>query len=162
MDDASQSPQPEPYCAPAQRGDFISDQNGDQRSGFAPLARTASETDRFDHPLPAQSIHFAVPPQRTLTWRVDNAAAVRVHGAMVWITRARSPYDHWLRPGETLRLERNERIWLSTEAATPARVTITTTWRPPFASVKRLSDTIGNYVARLFDAVFARGLRRRV
>ncbi|QGZ63910.1 DUF2917 domain-containing protein [Paraburkholderia acidisoli] len=139
MDDASQaSPQPESCrAAPA--------------TGFdrAPPARPSLESDRFDHPLPAQSVHFAVPPMRTLTLRVKAPAAVRVHGAIVWITRARSPYDHWLRPGDTLRLERNERIWLSTEAATPARVTITTAWQPPFAKLRRWGERVAVRVAKL-------------
>lgn len=142
MDDASQScPPPASSCASAARHDLA--------GAYAPLASAANEADRFDYPLPAQSVHFAVPPLRTLTWRVNAPAAVRVHGGVVWITRARSPYDHWLNPGDTLRLERNERIWLSTEAATPARVTITTAWRPPFAAVRRLGERLGLCVARL-------------
>lgn len=142
MDDASQaSPQPEPCCA-APAAAF-------NRAPAARLNHEGLEDDRFDHALPAQSVHFAVPPLRTLTWRVTAPAAVRVHGAVVWITRARSPYDHWLRPGETLRLERNERIWLSTETATPARVTITTAWQPPFANMRRWSEHVGVCLARL-------------
>jgi hypothetical protein len=102
----------------------------------APLARTSpahfdAEASHFDFPLPAQSIHFAVPPLRTLTWRLNAPATLRTHTAQVWVTRARSPYDHWVQPGETLRLERGERIWISTEGDVAARVVITSAWRPP-------------------------------
>ncbi|MCX5538849.1 DUF2917 domain-containing protein [Paraburkholderia sp. CNPSo 3076] len=109
----------------------------------------ADATDRFDDPLPAQSIHFAVPPMRTLTWRVNASATLRVQVAQVWVTRARSPYDHWLQPGETLRLERGERIWLSTEAALPARVSITSAWQPPFAGVRRGMERLAAWLALL-------------
>ncbi|WP_322011508.1 DUF2917 domain-containing protein [Paraburkholderia sp. J12] len=81
-------------------------------------------------PLPAQSLHFAVPQGQTFTWRLAADSLLRVYGAQVWVTRARSPYDHWLNPGETLRLARGERIWLSTDADAPARVTLTSAWRP--------------------------------
>ncbi|MCP3706055.1 DUF2917 domain-containing protein [Paraburkholderia sp. CNPSo 3274] len=109
----------------------------------------ADATDRYDDPLPAQSIHFAVPPMRTLTWRANASATLRVQVAQVWVTRARSPYDHWLQPGETLRLERGERIWLSTEAALPARVSITSAWQPPFAGVRRCMERLAAWLALL-------------
>lgn len=115
-----------------------------------PAALTVADaTDRFDDPLPSQSVHFAVPPMRTLTWRVNASATLRVQSAQVWVTRARSPYDHWLRPGETLRLERGERIWLSTEAALPARVSITSAWQPPFAGVQRCRERLAAWLALL-------------
>lgn len=107
----------------------------------------ADATVCFDDPLPAQSIHFAVPPMRTLTWRVNAPATLRVQVAQVWVTRARSPYDHWLQPGETLRLERGERIWLSTETALPARVSITSVWQPPFAGVRRGMERLAAWLA---------------
>ncbi|HEY4802530.1 MAG TPA: DUF2917 domain-containing protein [Paraburkholderia sp.] len=113
------------------------------------LQAVADATGLFDDPLPAQSIHFAVPPMRTLTWRVTAPATLRIHVAQVWVTRARSPYDHWLKPGETLRLERGERIWLSTEAALPARVTLTSAWRPPFAGVRRGTERLAAWLALL-------------
>ena len=109
----------------------------------------ADAIDFFDDPLPAQSIHFAVPPQLTLTWRVTASATLRIHVAPVWVTRARSPYDYWLKPGETLRLERGERIWLSTEAALPARMTLTSAWRPPFAGVRRGTERLAAWLALL-------------
>jgi hypothetical protein len=86
--------------------------------------------------LPAQSLHFAVPHGQTFTWRLAADSLLRVYGAQIWVTRARSPYDHWLNPGETLRLARGERIWLSTETDTPARVTLTSAWRPRSALLR--------------------------
>ncbi|MEM5421538.1 MULTISPECIES: DUF2917 domain-containing protein [Paraburkholderia] len=109
----------------------------------------ADATDRLDDPLPVQSVHFAVPPMRTVTWRVSASATLRVQVAQVWVTRARSPYDHWVQPGETLRLERGERIWLSTEAALPARVSITSAWQPPFAGVRRGMERLAAWLALL-------------
>jgi hypothetical protein len=120
----------------------------------APLNRTSpvhfcAEASHFDDPLPARSIHFAVPPSRTLTWRVNAPATLRTHTAQVWVTRARSPYDHWVKPGETLRLERGERIWISTEADVAARIMITSAWRPPFADVRRGVERLAAWLALL-------------
>lgn len=83
-----------------------------------------------DNPLPALSLHFPVPPSQTCTWRVQSDAVLRVYGERVWLTRARSPYDHWLDPGDTLRLQRGERIWVSTDGTGPARVSLTSPWSP--------------------------------
>jgi len=113
------------------------------------LHAVADATDRCDDPLPVQSVHFAVPPMRTITWRVNASATLRVQVTQVWVTRARSPYDHWVQPGETLRLERGERIWLSTEAALPARVSITSAWQPPFAGVRRGMERLAAWLALL-------------
>jgi len=132
MDDASQAASQEPSQATSQ-----------------PLSQPLDEASRFDDPLPAQSIHFAVPPTRTLTWRVNAPATLRIHAAQVWVTRARSPYDHWLKPGETLRLERGERIWLSTESNFPVRVTITCAWRPPVMSVQYGMERVAAWLALL-------------
>jgi hypothetical protein len=93
-----------------------------------------------DGPLPAQSIHFAVPPARTLTWRLAANSTLRVFDARVWVTRIHSPYDHWVQPGETLRLARGERIWLSTDADVSARVTLTSAWRPPFTPLQWMAE----------------------
>jgi hypothetical protein len=97
-----------------------------------------------DVPLPAQSIHFAVPIGQTLTLRVAADSTLHVHAARVWITRARSPYDHWLKPGDTLRVLRGERLWISSDnpadlAPDAARVTITSAWRPPLAGARQIA-----------------------
>ncbi|WP_322092662.1 DUF2917 domain-containing protein [Paraburkholderia bannensis] len=98
-----------------------------------------------DTALPAQSIHFTVPAGQTLSWRIAADSTVRVHGSRIWLTRARSPYDHWLNPGETLRVARGERLWLSSDPAwdappNTARVTITCAWRPPLAGARRVME----------------------
>lgn len=119
----------------------------------APAAQTRGlsherNPDTHDEPLPALSLHLAVPPGLTLTWRVSADSTLRVYGATVWITRAGSPYDHWLNPGETLRLARGERIWLSTEADVPARVTLTSPWRPPLATLRKVLERLAWRPAR--------------
>ncbi|WP_322055033.1 DUF2917 domain-containing protein [Paraburkholderia bannensis] len=98
-----------------------------------------------DAALPVQSIHFAVPAGQTLTWRIAADSTVRVHGSRIWLTRARSPYDHWLNPGDTLRVARGERLWLSSDPAwdappNTARVTITCAWRPPLGIARRVVE----------------------
>ncbi|MBB3260258.1 hypothetical protein F4827_004935 [Paraburkholderia bannensis] len=134
------------------------DQASQQDAAGACSALRLERFDRFplDAALPAQSIHFAVPAGQTLTWRVAADSTVRVHGSRIWLTRARSPYDHWLNPGETLRVLRGERLWLSSDACadalsdnelTTARVTITCAWRPPLASARWI---IERYVTRFF------------
>jgi hypothetical protein len=69
-------------------------------------------------------VHFSVLPGATLTWRVDANSTLTVQGARVWLTRVSSPYDHWLAPGEELRLQRGERVWLSTDGDAAARVSL--------------------------------------
>jgi hypothetical protein len=126
----------------------------------AASACSALRLERFplDAALPAQSIHFAVPAGQTLTWRVATDSTVRVHGSRIWLTRARSPYDHWLTPGDTLRVLRGERLWLSSEPSadpasdnelTTARVTITCAWRPPLAGARRIVEACVTRLSKL-------------
>jgi len=46
------------------------------------------------------------------------------HGARLWLTRVNSPYDHSLEPGNEFRLQRGERVWLSTDSERSARVSL--------------------------------------
>lgn len=120
--------------------DFAS-QQADQDDTFGTLTH--------DDALPALSIHFALPAAGTLTWRVRADSTLRVYGARIWLTRARSPYDHWLDPGEMLRVHRGERLWISADGGgggTAARVTLTCAWQPPFASLRR---AVARCVSRL-------------
>lgn len=81
--------------------------------------------DQSPHEHPAKIVvHFSVAPATTLTWRVDADSTLTVHGARAWITRIDFPYDYWLDPGQTLRLQRGERIWLSCEDTRIARVSL--------------------------------------
>ncbi|WP_043285518.1 DUF2917 domain-containing protein [Paraburkholderia oxyphila] len=117
-------------------------QQADQDDAFSALAH--------DDALPAVSIHFAVPVAATLTWRVRADSTLRVYGARIWLTRARSPYDHSLKPGETLRVYRGERLWLSADGDNAAaRVTLTSAWRPPFAAVRRAAARCAGRLALL-------------
>lgn len=110
-----------------------------------------------DDALPALSIHFTVPLAGTSTWRVRADGTLRVHGARIWLTRACSPYDHWLNPGETLRVYRGERLWLSVDSGNAAaRVTLTSAWRPPFAAVRRAAGRCTNWLALLTTRRLAR------
>jgi hypothetical protein len=77
-----------------------------------------------DERLPKVVIHFSVVPGATLTWRVDADSTLRVQGARLWLTRVNSPYDHWLEPGHEFRLQRGERVWLSTGDERTARVSL--------------------------------------
>jgi hypothetical protein len=77
-----------------------------------------------DERLPKVVLHFFVMPGATLTWRVDADSTLAVQGARVWLTRVSSPYDHWLAPGDEFRLQRGERVWLSTDGEFAARVSL--------------------------------------
>jgi hypothetical protein len=110
-------------------------------------ARGAHAALWHDDALPAMSIHFAVPAAGTFTWRVRADSTLRVDGTRIWLTRARSPYDHWLDPGDLLRVYRGERLWLSTDnESASARVTLTSAWQPPFVAARRAA---ARFAARL-------------
>jgi hypothetical protein len=80
-----------------------------------------------DESLPKVVLHFSVVPGATLTWRVDADSTLCAHGARLWLTRVNSPYDHWLEPGNTFRLQRGERVWLSTDSERIARASLSCT-----------------------------------
>ncbi|MCC8395568.1 DUF2917 domain-containing protein [Paraburkholderia sp. MMS20-SJTR3] len=89
-------------------------------------SRSTQDGARTAISLPRVVIYFAVDPATTVTWRICADSELRVHGnARLWLTRHRSPYDYWLQPGETIRLERGERIWLSVEDDASAEVSVT-------------------------------------
>ncbi|WP_027209713.1 DUF2917 domain-containing protein [Burkholderia sp. WSM2232] len=75
--------------------------------------------------LPKVVVHFPVASGATLTWRVEADSTLAVNGARLWLTRISSPYDHWLVPGQTISLQRGERIWLSTDGERTAHVSLT-------------------------------------
>ncbi|CAE6719507.1 hypothetical protein R69658_04650 [Paraburkholderia aspalathi] len=77
-----------------------------------------------DERLPKVVVHFSVVRGATLTWRVDADSTLSVQGARLWLTRVSSPYDHWLEPGNEFRLQRGERVWLSTDSERTARVSL--------------------------------------
>jgi hypothetical protein len=63
--------------------------------------------------LPRRVIHFALMPGRTVSLRLVAHSEIRVRATRVWLTRVFSPYDYWVQPGDVIRLQRGERIWLS-------------------------------------------------
>ncbi|CAM2195504.1 DUF2917 domain-containing protein [Paraburkholderia sp. A1RI_3L] len=101
--------------------------------------RPAQQNPRDDEALPKLVLHFAVNPAVTVTWRVTADAELRVHSERIWLTRIRSPYDYWMKAGETMRLQRGERIWLSTDSHEAARVSLTSAWRAPRTVLARFS-----------------------
>jgi hypothetical protein len=74
---------------------------------------------------PRITIHFSVVPMKTVEWRVRAHSELQVKGACVWLTRLSSDYDYWLLPGDTIRLKRGERIWLSVDGEISADVSLT-------------------------------------
>ncbi|MBY8605891.1 DUF2917 domain-containing protein [Burkholderia arboris] len=78
--------------------------------------------------LPRVELHFTVAPRKTLTWRAQHDAEIRVHDATLWITRLGSVDDYWIRTGDVLRLQRGDRIWISTDDDQPAEASITTVY----------------------------------
>ncbi|SDR24683.1 Protein of unknown function [Paraburkholderia fungorum] len=95
-----------------------------------------------DERQPTIVVHFSVIPGATLTWRIEADSTLAVQGARIWLTRISSPYDHWLTPGAEIRLHRGERVWLSTDGAHAARVTLTS-----ILPVRR--GLIGRWLGRL-------------
>jgi hypothetical protein len=75
--------------------------------------------------LPKVSLHFEVQPGATLSWRVESNGELSVLRERVWLTRAASPYDYWLQPGQPLQLQRGERVWVSTDGNLAARLVLT-------------------------------------
>lgn len=116
--------------------------------------RPAQQNPRDDEALPKLVLHFAVNPAVTVTWRVTADAELHVHSERIWLTRIRSPYDYWMKAGETMRLQRGERIWLSTDSHEAARVSLTSAWRAPRTVLARFSGLFGSLFAGLFR-VFA-------
>jgi hypothetical protein len=80
-----------------------------------------------DERQPTIVVHFSVLPGATFTWRIEADSTLAVQGARLWLTRISSPYDHWLAPGARIRLQRGERVWLSTDGEHAARVSLTST-----------------------------------
>ncbi len=77
-----------------------------------------------DERLPEVVVHFMLWPGATHSWRVAYDARMHVHDARIWLTRAQSPYDHWLTPGAELQLTRGERVWMSTDGDGATRVSV--------------------------------------
>jgi hypothetical protein len=105
--------------------------------------------------LPSIELHFMVAPGKTLTWRAQHDAEIRVHDATLWITRLGSIDDYRLRTGDVLRVRRGDRIWIGTGDAQPAEASIATVY------VMRRDTSLGRAIARMRDMLGRRGRRTR-
>lgn len=98
------------------------------------------EYESYDwHPerLPEVVVHFMLSPGATHSWRVACDARMHVHDARIWLTRAQSPYDHWLTPGAELQLTRGERVWMSTDGDGATRVSVRSKLRMSSHPIRR-------------------------
>ncbi|MET3216470.1 DUF2917 domain-containing protein [Burkholderia cenocepacia] len=78
--------------------------------------------------LPSVELHFTVAPRKTLTWRAQHDAEIRVHDTTLWITRLGNVDDYWLHAGDVLRVQRGERVWIGSGDDRPAEASITTVY----------------------------------
>ncbi|MEI6000646.1 DUF2917 domain-containing protein [Paraburkholderia bengalensis] len=78
----------------------------------------------------SSSITFEIVAGETVPMKVTRSTRLAVSGAAVWVTRSDDVEDYWLEPGKTLRLRRGERLWLSVERGTQARVAFHVPMRP--------------------------------
>jgi hypothetical protein len=115
----------------------------------------AHQQSQQNERLPSVVVHFAVQPGSTMSWRVETDTGLFVQGARVWLTRAASPYDHWLQIGETFRLQRGERVWISVDGNCTARISLT---MHPVKSRSVLGRLIGRCAALGAD-IFAPSTR---
>ncbi|CAB3798615.1 hypothetical protein LMG28138_04468 [Pararobbsia alpina] len=97
----------------------------DQASQQSACSGLSSDQTSESARSPRITIHFSVAPMETVEWRVRVASELQVNGARIWLTRASSEYDYWLQPGDSLRLKRGERIWLSVDGDMSADVSLT-------------------------------------
>ncbi|MPW16442.1 DUF2917 domain-containing protein [Paraburkholderia sp. CNPSo 3157] len=100
--------------------------------------------------LPRVVVHFEVQPGATMSWRVEANTELFVQGARVWLTRAASPYDHWLQIGDTFRLQRGERVWVSTDGDAAARLSLTTHLVTSRGMLARLMERCASLGADIF------------
>ncbi|WP_144152852.1 DUF2917 domain-containing protein [Paraburkholderia sp. BCC1885] len=102
-----------------------------------------SHHDTREDVTPKMVVHFRVMPGQTVSWRIAVDSDLRADKARLWLTRSISSYDHWLEPGDVIRLARGERVWLSTDAQIAAKVSLTSRYVPG-----------GNTLIQLFSRVF--------
>ncbi|WP_321806797.1 DUF2917 domain-containing protein [Burkholderia sp. BCC1993] len=70
----------------------------------------------------SSSITFEIPAGETVPMRVQRSTRLTVQCGPVWATRSNDVEDYFLVDGETLRLRRGERLWLSAEGRQGAQV----------------------------------------
>ncbi|MGI4814320.1 MAG: DUF2917 domain-containing protein [Janthinobacterium lividum] len=121
--------------------DDSSDQSSSQR-GLQPGSQSSQAGGSKTAGSPVNMvIHLSVQRGETLPWRVEADADLCINHARVWVTRIFFHYDHWLEAGQSLPLNRGEKIWISTDSETPVNVTLTSAIRQPkgvFSAWQRL------------------------
>ncbi|AOK18418.1 hypothetical protein WT26_18940 [Burkholderia cepacia] len=78
----------------------------------------------------SSSITFEIPVGETVPLKVQRSTRLVVQCGPVWATRSNDVDDYFLVDGETLKLRRGERLWLSAEGREGARVAFSVS-RPP-------------------------------
>lgn len=96
---------------------------------------------------PTISLNFSVEPQKVFSWRLAAVSELRAHAARVWLTRSESSNDYWLKPGDTLLLQRHESIWLSTDADCPAEISLVSVY---VAAPGRIARTLERVASSAF------------
>ncbi|VVD26788.1 DUF2917 domain-containing protein [Paraburkholderia dioscoreae] len=96
----------------------------------------------------SSSIAFEIRSGDTVPLKVARSTRLVVRGGAVWVTRSDDIEDYWLQPGHTLRLRRGERLWLSAEGNTQARVA--------FSVPTRCDERALNWFARIGERLVAR------
>ncbi|WP_179401126.1 DUF2917 domain-containing protein [Burkholderia guangdongensis] len=102
----------------------------------------------------SSSITFEIQPGETVPMKVVRSTRLTVHGGPVWATRSNDVDDYFLAPGDTLRLRRGERLWLSAEGGQSACVA--------FSVAQPAKEVARNGLERLrarFAAMFHDGWR---
>ncbi|HEF5873932.1 TPA: DUF2917 domain-containing protein [Burkholderia cenocepacia] len=78
----------------------------------------------------SSSITFEIPAGETVPMKVQRSTRLTVQCGPVWATRSNDVDDYFLVDGETLKLRRGERLWLSAESREGACVAFSVS-RPP-------------------------------
>ncbi|MGU7781320.1 DUF2917 domain-containing protein [Burkholderia sp. PU8-34] len=93
----------------------------------------------------SSSVTFEIPPGETVPMKVQRSTRLTVQCGPVWATRSNDVDDYFLVDGETLKLRRGERLWLSAEGGQSACVAFSVA-RPPkevaLTSLSRLRERV--------------------
>ncbi|CAG9198079.1 conserved hypothetical protein [Burkholderia vietnamiensis] len=95
----------------------------------------------------SSSITFEIPAGETVPMKVQRSTRLTVQRGPLWATRSNDVEDYFLVDGETLRLRRGERLWLSAESAQGAYVA--------FSVSRPAADVARGALARLRERVSA-------
>ncbi|RQR63665.1 DUF2917 domain-containing protein [Burkholderia sp. Bp9126] len=96
----------------------------------------------------SSSITFEIPPGETVPMKVQRSTRLTVQCGPVWATRSNDVDDYFLADGETLKLRRGERLWLSAEGGQSACVAFSVA-RPPKEIARKSLEKLRERVAAL-------------